>query len=237
MTYIRSSLLPNSTQHQKLVAPVVSGLSLAPVSKQAFDWCRVIGGNPTALTAEAVTAELLAIVEAAKAAFDADNKEIIQTIEEARANVASASKLANLPVVGDEVETIKGMHFAAERRASASAPTSTEISNAAFLARVLDDATGLDTDKLRASLDALDAEKARRIDLVAELKAIAGSLSEIADTATIAPDADQVVKIKIGTKMLRAAPAVLADLKSLRASVTEISDRLDSAIHRLEAVA
>ncbi len=237
MNHIRSGLIQNSKLHPNLGAAMVGGISLSPVSQNGVNWCQSIGGNPVALTSDEATSELLSIVEAARKTYADENADLKDTIASTAESIKDAEKLARLPVVGDETETIQGMVFAAEHRAASQEPSNTETRNANFLAQHVESVFGLDVSRIKEALAGYQAEISLRGDLVADLRKSAATLRAIAEKASAPITREQVARFKADAKRLREVPAAIADLRQLRIDITAIADRLNSTIKQMESVA
>ncbi len=234
MSYIHAPIFKNLVKHTRLGCPFVAGISLTTVTPDGREWLSThVGTKFDTLTADEATDRLVMIVAAARDEVAKDNERLVLAVARSGDDLKEAADLAKNPITGDEAAAIRGMAFTAEHAAAMPC----ETRDAAFLRGMLPRADGLDTAKISAAFDTLDAETANRAPLLTALLDAANRLAELAEQAGEPMSAERAAKLKVNAKLMRAAPAALVELRQLRQEATQITTHIDAVIARLEGAA
>lgn len=237
MPFLLIPVLGNTHSHPRLGAATFAGVSLSDVPHAAAEFFQAAGVLKATLTGPEATKLIVAeIVGLAGVVADAIAKTEAPITETGKL-IDEAAKLAALPILGTERETISGfVAIVATAMQAATIPDGT-TSPVAYLKCVLPLAHGLDIKAIEGALADFDRALSTHETAMVKLKAAHSRLLELAVTADDGPAHDKVAKLKASIDFRRRLPQALDALAAGREQMAAALARIDLVMNALKECA
>lgn len=230
MPFLHIPSLGNRREHPSLGAPTFMGVTISEVTPAAVTFFSAAGLLRATLTAEEAGRLIVAEITAATSVAVAATEQAQAAIAQATKLVEEGSKLAAMPVMGDERKTISGFGGVVVAAMQAVAIPAEASSPITYLKSVLPLAHGLDFKAIEGALADFDRALAAHEAALEKLRAAQARLGELAAQADDGPNRDKMAKLKASIGFQRRLPQIVEELTAGREQVVAALARIDRAL-------